>query len=231
MKANYHTHTTFSDGRNTPEEMIQAAIDAGFSRIGISDHADMIDDFDGYVAELVRLKKLYAGRIEVLAGLESEGALGLEHRDRLDYVIGSFHYVNGFCYDDEPKIFTEEQVRAYFAFEREFVARGGFDFLAHPDLVLKFNEKLPSIATNAEWYHQELVSTADAIAASGLAVEINTGAISRGWRTEVYPSEDFRKLLQARGVRFLLSSDAHSSEALIAQCGSEICALVHENMV
>ena len=31
MKANYHTHTVFCDGKNTPEEIILAAIEKGFS--------------------------------------------------------------------------------------------------------------------------------------------------------------------------------------------------------
>ena len=35
----FHLHTTFSDGKHTPEEMIRAALDMGMKRIGISDHA------------------------------------------------------------------------------------------------------------------------------------------------------------------------------------------------
>jgi histidinol-phosphatase (PHP family) len=34
----YHTHTTFSDGRNTAEEMIARAVELGWEEIGISDH-------------------------------------------------------------------------------------------------------------------------------------------------------------------------------------------------
>lgn len=34
-----HTHTTFSDGRNTPEEMVLSAIGMGMSTLGISDHS------------------------------------------------------------------------------------------------------------------------------------------------------------------------------------------------
>ena len=38
MLANYHTHTTFCDGKNTPEEVILSAIEKGFSAIGFSGH-------------------------------------------------------------------------------------------------------------------------------------------------------------------------------------------------
>ena len=39
MKANYHTHTVFCDGRNTPEELVQEAIRLGCPEIGFSGHS------------------------------------------------------------------------------------------------------------------------------------------------------------------------------------------------
>ena len=56
--------------------------------------------------------------------------------------------------------------------------------------------------------------TADVIASSGKIVEVNTGAISRGWMDDAYPSPTFRSLLRARGVKFILSSDAHFCEGI-----------------
>ncbi len=38
MIANFHTHTVFCDGRNTPEEVVLSAIEKGFSAIGFSGH-------------------------------------------------------------------------------------------------------------------------------------------------------------------------------------------------
>ncbi|MBP5615558.1 MAG: PHP domain-containing protein [Alphaproteobacteria bacterium] len=38
QKFGLHTHTTFSDGRNTVEEMLRQAVLLGFDQIGISDH-------------------------------------------------------------------------------------------------------------------------------------------------------------------------------------------------
>ena len=38
MLTNYHTHTTYCDGNNTPEEVVKAAIDMGFDAIGFSGH-------------------------------------------------------------------------------------------------------------------------------------------------------------------------------------------------
>ena len=36
MLANFHTHSTFSDGKNTPEELINYAIEKGFCSLGFS---------------------------------------------------------------------------------------------------------------------------------------------------------------------------------------------------
>ena len=52
------------------------------------------------------------------------------------------------------------------------------------------------------------------LAASGKVVEVNTGAISRGWLDDAYPSASFRELLRTRGTRFVLSSDAHAADAI-----------------
>ena len=38
MLADFHVHTAFCDGRDTPEEMVRAAIDLGMSHIGFSAH-------------------------------------------------------------------------------------------------------------------------------------------------------------------------------------------------
>ena len=108
---------------------------------------------------------------------------------------------------------AEAFVRAYFAAVRDSLAFD-FDVVGHPDLVRKFNAKHPYFDESAGWYREELERTADALAASGKLVEVNTGAISRGWLDDAYPSLSFRALLRERGVKFILSSDAHSADGL-----------------
>ena len=229
MKANYHTHTTFCDGRDTPEAMVLAAIEKGFDELGFSAHSEMLKDPAAYVAEIRRLAAKHEGQIKILCGLEADWPCPLDLAP-YDYVIGSVHFVPAptgarVAVDDTPERLqagirdgfggsSEAFVRAYFRTEREMVAAGRFTFVGHPDLVRKFNAKHPCFDENAAWYREELVKTADAIAACGKPVEVNTGAISRGWLDEAYPSPAFRALLRERGVRFLLSSDAHAAEAL-----------------
>ena len=94
-----HMHSTYSDGKNTPEEMIRAAIDLGLDCVGISHHSNTPGDDCGmtpegtiaYRAEMAELKKKYTGKIKVLCGLERDyySADSLNY----DYVIGSVHFV------------------------------------------------------------------------------------------------------------------------------------------
>jgi len=38
---NLHTHTTFCDGLDTPEELVKTALEKGFDSIGFSEHSYM----------------------------------------------------------------------------------------------------------------------------------------------------------------------------------------------
>ena len=44
MLSNLHTHSTFCDGVNTPEEIVKSAVERGFSSVGFSGHG--YTDFD-----------------------------------------------------------------------------------------------------------------------------------------------------------------------------------------
>ena len=227
---NYHTHSTFCDGHNAPEAMVTAAIEKGFSAIGFSSHSDMLADPAAYRAEIRRLAEVYAGRIRVLLGLEAELAKPYSRiPGEYDYVIGSHHFITApdggfFAFDHKPEILADGVrkhfggdasafVKAYYAAIRSTLDLD-FEIVGHADLVRKFNKKHPFFDEDADWYREELEKTADAIAKSGKLVEVNTGAISRGWMDDAYPSPIFRRLLRERGVRFVLSSDAHSTEAI-----------------
>ena len=96
-----HTHSTYSDGKASPEEVILAAIQKGLSEIGLSDHSYTFfdesycmkkDRIASYKAELAALKKKYAGQISVLCGVEQD-AYSLESTAGFDYAIGSAHYL------------------------------------------------------------------------------------------------------------------------------------------
>ena len=106
---NLHTHTTYCDGQNSAEEMIQAAIKCGFQSIGISTHGPVQfendwniknEDIEKYMDEINRLKEKYKGYICVFLGMELDyiPSIGFDEKnreliDRLDYYIGSVHHM------------------------------------------------------------------------------------------------------------------------------------------
>ena len=246
-KTNYHTHTTWCDGKGTPRQMADAAVEKGFAALGFSSHAMLPeDDTDWvltpakaphYAAEIRALAGEFSDRIRILCGVEADYVPNGAEPSRAayaaispDYIIGSIHFVAApdcarVPVDHSPELLAEgirdhfggrpeAFVRAYFAQERDMVAKFDFDILGHADLVRKFNLKHPYFDEHAAWYREEVEATAAAIVASGKIVEVNTGAISRGWLDDAYPSAEFRAILRRQGVRFVLSSDAHAADAI-----------------
>ena len=245
-KTNYHTHSSWCDGRDSTERMASAAIEKGFAALGFSSHAMLPGSFldwaltpekaPRYAAEVRSLAARLASRIRILCGVEADYLPGEAEPSHAvyaavspDYVIGSVHFVRAadgaaVAVDASPRELAdgirdhfggsaEALVKAYFSAVRESLAFD-FDIVGHPDLVRKFNLRHPYFDEAADWYREELELTADAIAASGKIVEVNTGAIARGWLDDAYPSAEFRALLRRRGVRFVLGSDAHAADAV-----------------
>ncbi len=113
----YHVHTTFSDGTNTPEEVVLEAVSRGLEEIGFSDHS--YTPFDGsyciqkgdvpkYTAEIRRLQEKYRGQITVRLGVEQDLYAGAPAAG-YDYVIGSCHY---FCLEEKDLGYAEKDLAA-----------------------------------------------------------------------------------------------------------------------
>ena len=64
MPSDLHIHTTFSDGRNTPEEIVEAAKEAGLHYISITDH----DTVEG-VTELYESGHFASGSLRLISGV------------------------------------------------------------------------------------------------------------------------------------------------------------------
>ena len=106
--ATFHTHTTYSDGKFSAEEMIQAAIANNMRSIGFSDHSFTAcdpsycmqkEDYSKYLQELRMLKEKYQDQIPVYAGLELD-YYSDDDTSIFDYFLASVHYIieNGVCY-------------------------------------------------------------------------------------------------------------------------------------
>lgn len=190
-----------------------------------------------YAREIRALASKYASRLRILCGVEADYVQGGANPDRKtysviqpDYIIGSVHFAvsadgRRVPVDHTPELLArgidecfggsaEDLVRAYFRQQRQMVQSFDFDVVGHPDLIRKFNTLHPFFDESAQWYIDELEQSAEVFAKSGKIVEVNTGAIARGWLDDAYPSGLFRTMLRERGVRFIFGSDAHLAETL-----------------
>ena len=240
MKADYHVHTTFSDGADTPEKMILAALDMGLEELGFSDHSyTAFDDSWSmkrgtaplYRAEIAALRERYRGRINILCGTEQDFWSG-EPTDGYDYVIGSAHFLRAggeyLQVDESEKLFMRG-VDGHFggdaiAFAEEYyrlmslyAENRDVTIVGHFDLVTKFNAGGRLFDENDPRYTAAWRTAADALLESGKTFEINTGAIARGYRTEPYPSKYIVDYIRRRNGKMVLSSDCHDAAHLCFQ--------------
>ena len=238
-----HTHSILCDGKDTLEEMVLTAIEKGFDSIGFSGHSfmDIYAEFSmseekvaQYKAEIKRLQQTYGDRIKIYCGLEKDNYTTLS-TEGYDYLIGSVHvmkYKDQLLFIDwtaERTRETIEQVfhgdgvayaKHYFETVADLPNHGKFDILGHFDLLTKFNEKEPDLFdTECEGYKAAAIAAAEALVGKVKFFEVNTGAISRGYRTTPYPAPFIIKEMYRLGFGAIISSDCHDRNFLA--CGYE----------
>lgn len=233
--SNVHTHTVFSDGKNTAEEMAEAAWRKGFVSLGFSDHGyaphDVCsmrrEDEPKYRAEVLRLKHKYAGRMEIALGYEHDASMPEADLTPYDYVIESVHFFHRdgiytsidesaeklstsieLLYDGDPYAMCAD----YF----ETLCRSILDtpgqIVGHIGLVTKFNEGNQMFDVSDRRYTRPAREALRCAVERNLLVEVNTGAMSRGYRSEPYPDRALLTHLHELGGRITLTSDCHRAE-------------------
>lgn len=240
---NYHTHTLFCDGADSPEELVKTALSLGCTELGFSGHSytDIPQDWDccmspesteRYRQEIKRLQAVYRGRIKLLLGIEQDffSPCGT---DGYDYVIGSVHYVckdgNFLCVDASKQAQLDAVKKHYggdfyafcedyYALVGEIYSKTGCDIVGHFDLVTKFNEDGDLFDVHNERYVRAWQNALAKLLGKGLLFEVNYGAIARGYRTTPYPAQEILSVLRANGERLMYSSDCHRKELLLFGC-------------
>ncbi|NMA09619.1 MAG: PHP domain-containing protein [Methanomicrobiales archaeon] len=188
VRGDLHAHTTWSDGRQSLEDVAEAGERRGYEYIAITDHSSRVraEALLKQQAEIERVNRRHDCRL--LAGSEvdikSDGTLGYENRvlADLDLVIASVH--SGFSQDQD--VLTR---RILTAMENEHV-----DIIGHP--TGRLLGRRPPYAVDLE----RVIAHA---AATGTALEINASP-HRLDLEDIY-------ILQAKkeGVKLAAGTDAH----------------------
>ncbi|MBS1820304.1 MAG: DNA polymerase/3'-5' exonuclease PolX [Acidobacteria bacterium] len=199
LRGDLHMHTTESDGRHSIAEMAQAAHAAGLEYIAITDHSRNLAMANGLdeARALAHAARVRAedGRhgVRMLAGIEcdilADGSMDLadDCLAQLDIVVASVHS----AFNQDRQQMTERILRA--------IENPNVDVLGHPTgrLILK---RAP--------YALDIEAIIEAAARHHVAIEINS-QVDRLDLNDVQA-----RLARDRGVRLVISSDAHSQAAL-----------------
>src|SRR3954452_18237148 len=200
LRGDLHCHTTLSDGRNSLDEMVEAAIARGYEYLAVTDHSASHgfgnhvtpEALEQRIEEIAALNARLDG-FTVLAGTESnilpDGRLDYpdELLERLDWGIGSIH--TSFGMDEDAM--TERMLKA--------IEHPWLDAIGHPT-GRKIESRPP--------YSIDMTRVIAAAAANGTMIEINAAPDRRDM------NESHARAAAEAGVTVLIDSDAHGAETL-----------------
>ena len=200
IRGTFHCHTTASDGRNSLEEMADAAEALGLQYLGIADHSRSLVQAHGLDetrlrAQTAAIRKLNTERtgFRIFSGVECDimrdGSLDFDDDvlADLDYVVASVH--SGFGMPEAEM--TERVIRA--------ISNPYVTMLAHPT---------GRLLLRREPYAIDIPAVIEAAAATGTWIEINAAPkrLDLDWR--------WWPLAKEKGVRCVINPDAHGVERL-----------------
>src|SRR3954451_10748267 len=197
LRGDLHCHTVLSDGRQTLEQMVEAAVKRGYEYLAVTDHSASHgfgnhvtpEALEARIEEVAALNARLDG-FTVLAGTETnilpDGSLDYpdELLARLDWVIGSVH--TSFGMGEEAM--TERMIAA--------IESPWLDAVGHPT-GRKIETRPP--------YAIDMTRVIEAAARTGTMIEINAAPDRRDM------NEIHARAAAAAGVRVLIDSDAHSA--------------------
>jgi len=208
----FHTHTLYSHGSGTIKDNVEAAIKAGLSAVGISEHGPSnwfmgprVSDFDKMREEVDKLKEIY-NNINIYLGCEAnivslDGRLDIPEKvlEKLDYVMAGLHpmvwpksFKDGVALIIDNILSKQSNNFKIRALEQNTTAlikaieNYNINVITHPGLHLAI----------------DTAALAEAAAKAGTALEINAG--------HSYMTEEYVKIAKSFGVKFVIGSDAHN---------------------
>jgi DNA polymerase (family 10) len=198
IRGELHCHSKASDGRNTIEQMAEAARDAGYSYIAITDHSashGFGNDVqpDELRAQIEHIRGLDFEGVTVLAGSEvnihTDGSLDYDDEllEQLDWIMASMHT----SFRISEKEMTERMITA----------------MEHP-LVDAIGHPTGRLIDRREPYGLDVERVIEAAIRTGTFLEINANPDRRDL------NEWNARLAAERGAMLVIDSDAHGTNTL-----------------
>lgn len=240
MLADYHVHTEFSDDSVYPlEQVVKDAIALGLDEICITDHVDYgvkVDwdsseeiryrngdplanvDYPRYMAEIERVRQLYAGQITVKTGMEFGVQThtipqfkALFQRYPFDFIILSIHQVEDkeFWTQDFQAGRSQQEYNERYYEEMLYVVQQykNYSVLGHMDLIKRYDKAGIYPFEQVKPFVAEILKI---VISDGKGIEVNTSSHRYGL-SDSMPSSDLLCLYRDLGGKIVtIGSDSHS---------------------
>ena len=164
VKSNFHVHANWCDGKSTVKELVESAIEKGFSGHSYLENAKEFslygDRFNSYVQEVNKAKETYFGKIKIFLGIEQD-CFSLPPTYPFEYMIGSVHNIkkNGeYLFFDYGQEETERIIKEVYGgkYEKDFVKVK----ISEAEMIAPLNEEYtPHAHAHADATRYEAVSS------------------------------------------------------------------------
>ncbi len=200
LQGDVHMHTVETDGRNTIEEMAEAARARGYQYMAITDHSKNLAFANGLDDQraLAHIKKIREasdriGGIKIFAGIEvdilADGDLDLSDDvlAQMDVVIASVHSV----FNQEPAKMTDRLLKA--------VSNPNTSIIGHPTGRLQLRR---------DAYQFDMDAVLTAAARNKVAMELNS------YPDRLDLNDVHLRQAKQRGVKIVINTDSHHTSHL-----------------
>lgn len=221
-----HMHTPLcKHAEGEPEEYAAVAEQRGLKGIIVTCHNPIPggwaagvrmapEEIDAYVALVERARQAWAGRVDVRLGMESDYVPGMEKWLKELHSSLPFHHVLGSVHPQVPEYLETYFEGDWFKYQQlyfEHIAQaaesGLFDTMAHPDLV----KNLAPREWDLERIWPFILRALDRIAATGVAMELNTSGVNKKL-PEMNPGPLILREMCRREIPVVIGADAHVPE-------------------
>jgi len=200
LQGDVHMHTVETDGRNTIEEMADAAMARGYKYMAITDHSKNLAFANGLDDQraVAHIKKIQEasdriGGIKIFAGIEvdilADGELDLSDDvlAQMDVVIASVHSV----FNQEPAKMTDRLLKA--------VSNPNTSIIGHPT---------GRIQLRRDAYQFDMDAVLTAAAKNKVAMELNS------YPDRLDLNDVHLRQAKQRGVKIVINTDSHHTSHL-----------------